>query len=256
MSQSLGTTLKKIRESRNLSLEDVSERTRIPKKILSTIEEDRLNELSSPFYARGFVKSYSQFLSALEEKAVKEYLSGIQKKAEPKLILNGEKVPGDWFLKHKKHIGVGILAVFSVYLLVFGFVQIGRFIRAVSVRSMAWVTERQRLAKLAEAKPKPIPSRETKKSPGSTSDASKEGFEIEIVAHYNTWIQVTSDKELLFRGILKKGDSDIWKAKTRIDLEVGNAGGVTLKLNGKKLGAAGKKGEKKTLVITKDGLKL
>ncbi|MFC1621235.1 DUF4115 domain-containing protein [Candidatus Omnitrophota bacterium] len=76
-----------------------------------------------------------------------------------------------------------------------------------------------------------------------------------MTARYNTWIQVMNGKELLFRGILKKGASDSWEAKTRIDLELGNAGGVTLSFNGKNLGIPGKKGEKKTVTVTKDGIK-
>ncbi|NQV03916.1 MAG: helix-turn-helix domain-containing protein, partial [Candidatus Omnitrophica bacterium] len=80
MPESLGKTLKKIRKSKGFSLEEASEKTRIPKNTLSIIEEDRLNEIESLFYARGFVKSYAQFLGAMEDNVVKRYLSGAPKK--------------------------------------------------------------------------------------------------------------------------------------------------------------------------------
>src|SRR3989338_488708 len=82
MPEPLGKILKKIREARRLSIEEVSERSRIPKNIISTIEEDRLNEIKSGFYAKSFVKTYAAFLSALNETGVKEYLAMGQKKQE------------------------------------------------------------------------------------------------------------------------------------------------------------------------------
>ena len=74
MPESLGKTLKKIRESKNLSIEEVSERSRIPRNIISAVEEDRLDEIKSPFYAKSFVKTYAGFLGALGETAVKGFL--------------------------------------------------------------------------------------------------------------------------------------------------------------------------------------
>ncbi|MBU1147694.1 MAG: DUF4115 domain-containing protein [Candidatus Omnitrophica bacterium] len=236
MTESLGKTLKKFRETRQLSIEDVAERTRIPKNIISTIEEDSILKTTAPFYARGFIKSYSQFLGALEERIVKEFLSSGEKRPGPQLAPKPEKPKGEWFLKHKRQIGLVFVAFFSVYLLAFGFVQVGRFIRNLFTKH-----KEQAAAATSEV------------ASTATSEVA-EGFTVELTARYNTWIQVTKGKELLFRGILKKGDSDTWEAKTRIDMEIGNAGGVTLRFNGKDLGTPGKKGEKKTLTITKEGI--
>lgn len=247
MTESLGKTLKKIRETRQLTIEDVSERTRIPKKIISTIEEDSILKTTEPFYARGFIKSYSQFLGALEERIVKEFLSSGEKRPGPQLAPKPEKPKSEWFLKHKRHIGLGLVVFFSVYLLAFGFVQVGRFIRNVSNK------HKERVAEKKKMQVDKTPVKTIAKTPVVTPEVAK-SFTIELTARYNTWIQVKRGKELLFQGILKKGDSDTWEAKTRIDLEIGNAGGVTLSFNGKNLGTPGKKGKKKTIVVTKDGI--
>ncbi|MBU0760012.1 MAG: helix-turn-helix domain-containing protein, partial [Candidatus Omnitrophica bacterium] len=95
MPEIFGKTLKKAREQKQLSIEEASEKTRIPKKIIRAMEEDRLSEISSVFYARGFVRTYSKFLGAEEAQAVKEYLAGSEKKKEePRLLLDNEWVPG------------------------------------------------------------------------------------------------------------------------------------------------------------------
>lgn len=254
MSESLGKTFKKIRESKHTSIEEASEKTRIPKKIISTIEDDRLGEISSVFYARGFVKSYAHFLGALEENKVKEFLSTGQKKDVTQLLLRDEKVPGDWFLKHKKQVLIGILAALSVWLLLFSLIEVGKFMRNACARYKAHAAERKKDAeKPATVKPiLPEPAGE-KETPAVTEKKSQ-GFEIEITARYHTWIQVVSDGALSFRGSLKKGTGDTWRAKKKIELELGNAGAVTLSFNGKDLGSPGKKGEKKILLITKDGV--
>ena len=254
MPESLGKTLKKIREGKFLSIEDVSEKTRIPKKIVSNIEEDRLGEISTPFYAKGFVRSYAQFLKAIEENPVKEYLSGIKIKAMPQLILKDEKVPGDWFLKYKKHAGVAVLTIFCIWLALFSFTQVARFTKNAWARHKARVAERQTQA-ASEVKPKAV--KVVKKTPvvAETVKPEKEMVSLEIEARYNTWLHVVSNEKTLFKGTLRRKEKDSWQAEKVIELKLGNAGGVNLKLNGKNLGVPGKRGEKKTLIVTKDGLK-
>ncbi|MFC1666712.1 helix-turn-helix domain-containing protein [Candidatus Omnitrophota bacterium] len=249
MPESPGKTLKKIREAKQLSIEEVSERIRIPKKIISAIEEDRLQEIASSFYARTFVKSYSQFLGALGEKTVKEYLDGTQKKEKPVLILKGEKVQGEWFIKYKRYIGLSILALFGVWMFFFSLLQIRKFIKYVSTKARVQIARKQEPSSKTK-----LPDKVTLIS--TTTSAKKiQGFDLEIIARVDTWVHATEDGKLLFKGILKKKQKDVWRAKKEIKLELGNAGGVVLKLNRKNLGPIGKKGQKKEIIITKDGIK-
>ncbi len=245
MPESVGKTLKKIRESKQLSIEGISERTRISKKNISAIEEDKLHEIASVFYARGFVRSYAQFLGASEEKAIREYLGGGQKRDKTVLILDGEKVPCDWFIKHKKHIGTAILLIVAILTVSFSFLQMRKFVRHLGSMYKARVA-RKREAEKKEAVFQGVPVVESGKI---------DGLKLDIVARSDSWIQVVSDGELLFRGILRKGTEDTWQAKKEIRLKLGNAGGVTLRLNEENIGVLGKRGEKREIVITQDGIK-
>jgi cytoskeletal protein RodZ len=60
--ESLGTHLKHERELRQVSLEELSQTTRIPLKMLEHIEADRFDELPGDVFARGFLKSYARAL--------------------------------------------------------------------------------------------------------------------------------------------------------------------------------------------------
>lgn len=58
----VGDILKSRRIDKNLSLEDVENKTKIRKKFLTAIEKGQYDEFSSVTYIRGFIKNYSEFL--------------------------------------------------------------------------------------------------------------------------------------------------------------------------------------------------
>jgi cytoskeleton protein RodZ len=54
----LGAHLRQCRKSRGLSLEDVSETTRIALRHLRALEEERLLSLPAPVFVRGYIRAY------------------------------------------------------------------------------------------------------------------------------------------------------------------------------------------------------
>ena len=60
--ESLGKYLREERQSRNLSLKEVSESTKIKERLLKAIEEDQYELLHSPVYVKGFLEAYARYL--------------------------------------------------------------------------------------------------------------------------------------------------------------------------------------------------
>ncbi|MDB4974136.1 MAG: Transcriptional regulator [Myxococcaceae bacterium] len=60
--KAVGAYLKREREIRQVSLEELVQTTRIPLKMLQHIEADELDELPGDVFARGFVRSYARAL--------------------------------------------------------------------------------------------------------------------------------------------------------------------------------------------------
>ncbi len=60
--KTVGEILLEAREGANLSLEDVSEETKIPKRMLEYLETDNFEAFPARVYARGFLKSYASLL--------------------------------------------------------------------------------------------------------------------------------------------------------------------------------------------------
>jgi cytoskeleton protein RodZ len=56
---SIGALLKSERETRDLSIEELSSTTRIPRRTLESLEDDRFEDLPSGVFVRGFIKAYA-----------------------------------------------------------------------------------------------------------------------------------------------------------------------------------------------------
>jgi cytoskeletal protein RodZ len=60
VTETIGSSLKRQRETRNMSLAEVSRVTRIPSHTLEAIERDRFDDLPGEVFVRGFLRSYAQ----------------------------------------------------------------------------------------------------------------------------------------------------------------------------------------------------
>jgi len=77
---------------------------------------------------------------------------------------------------------------------------------------------------------------------------------VSITAHADSWIQVTADGKTIFTGILKPNESRQISGNEMVKLVAGNAGGITVSLNGRTLDRLGAVGQVKVLRLTEEGL--
>src|SRR5262245_65443668 len=77
---SLGAYLRSLREAKGGSLEDMARSTRVGIRHLEALEEERLADLPSPVFVRGFIRAYCGFLREHPQTALDHYqtLSGAQ----------------------------------------------------------------------------------------------------------------------------------------------------------------------------------
>jgi cytoskeletal protein RodZ len=62
MNESLGVFLKKAREEKNVSIEQVAYATRISLKMLRALEEDDHTALPAPTFVRGYLQAYAKYV--------------------------------------------------------------------------------------------------------------------------------------------------------------------------------------------------
>src|SRR5512147_2092556 len=70
---SLGADLRKQREIRGVTLKEIADATKISKRYLEALEEDKYDTLPAPVFTRGFVREYARYLGLNSEEMVNRY---------------------------------------------------------------------------------------------------------------------------------------------------------------------------------------
>ena len=68
-----GALLRRAREGRKLSIEDVAQSLRLSPRIISALEEEAFDQLPGPTYVRGYLRSYAQFLDVVPQPLIDAY---------------------------------------------------------------------------------------------------------------------------------------------------------------------------------------
>ena len=70
-----GDRMRREREMRGVTLEEISESTKISKRALQALEEEDFDLLPGGIFNKGFVRAYARFLGIDEEQAVADFLA-------------------------------------------------------------------------------------------------------------------------------------------------------------------------------------
>jgi len=74
--ESIGSHLRRERELRQMSLEELAQTTRIPIRALQHLEEDRFEDLPGEVFVRGFMRSYARAVGISADDIVAEFDRG------------------------------------------------------------------------------------------------------------------------------------------------------------------------------------
>jgi transcriptional regulator with XRE-family HTH domain len=79
----IGSSLREARTRRGIAMSDVERETHIRSRYLIALEEDRFDDLPGPAYAKGFLRTYAEFLGLEGQRFVDEYNSRFAPDEEP-----------------------------------------------------------------------------------------------------------------------------------------------------------------------------
>lgn len=117
--EELGAALRAEREKRHLSIDDVANQLKINPRLLIALESGDSSSLPHPAYARGFIRSYANFLGFSQDE-IQQWLSSLQpgdlKKAKPVREEPQENYEPP-LERQKKGTGRAVAAVFILCLL-------------------------------------------------------------------------------------------------------------------------------------------
>jgi cytoskeleton protein RodZ len=92
--------------------------------------------------------------------------------------------------------------------------------------------------------------------PGASASNPHAPVRVEVTADESVWVLARSDGKYLFSGTLGAKESRTFEAASTVLLRLGNAGGVTITLNGKPVGPVGPRGQVRTVQFTSGGFEI
>jgi len=286
---SVGQRLREARLDQGLDFDTLVTRTKIQEKFLKAIEADDRKTFPSGFFYKSFVDQYARALSVdtreIDEK-INELLS-----AEAPLPLPGEgdarlpiRTVAPLVVTNRTE---RMRALVSAATLVGVLVGCSGFyawwhnletraaepfpVKAEAVAKSAPVAEAGPLSpqasRPAPSEPAALPvslnappadaaaaEEPTSGASPPLSDASEpaSGILLELIAREETWLAISSDGLMIFKGTLGAHESKTVEGKEFAKLRVNNPAALEVKLNGKQLGPLGPPGQFLVVVFTRD----
>ncbi|MBI5903693.1 MAG: DUF4115 domain-containing protein, partial [Deltaproteobacteria bacterium] len=260
---------------RGVTLQKMHEATKVQMKHLEALEADDYSSLPHPTFVRGFIKSYCKVLGLDETDALLRYEMYLRENAPPSggaesaAAREGEtwQEPINRLrerLPNKPTRNIAALVAAGVAMMViFYFFSVRHKKGSVPTErneAAAVKTEDQKIAEPQEATPASAPDavkdgagtdggktvQEAVKPP---PDGDGKAHTLTVRASERTWIRVRMDNDEPFDVMLQKGESIVWKAGRNLSVLVGNAGGVEMVFDGKRLSSLGKSGAVVSLVL-------
>lgn len=264
---SLGGYLRSLREAKGGSLEDMARSTRVGIRHLEALEEERLVDLPSPVFVRGFIRAYCGFLRESPEPALGRYEELVGSRAAAQAA-SAPPGPRNTWASSSVVVGLVLLLILGTGLILVNLSvkkSRGTSVATVKTESPAPSTSpapapvSPPAPPPAPAPPAPAPAAATEpvrpapppinSAPAPppaarpTSGAAVTGGQrLVIRAVEPTWVRVQTDEGRIAEELLPAGASREWAAERRFLVTIGNAGGVELTLNGKALPPLGPKG--------------
>lgn len=238
-----GQVLRGRREELGLTLEQVHGELKIPTRWLRAIEEDRFDLFDSPQYAKGFVRSYAQFLGLDPEPLVQSVAASVPGGRKPQLVAPSGDVPIRPVAppsRLRRALGWTALAVTVglVWLGYVGYRQLRAFYATAEPTPPAppaAVGPQQSVGDRPQALPSPaLPP---------PAMAGEPVVRLVLTAEDVSWLRVVADGRRVFEGFIRAGERREWEAAGSLQVVIGNAGGVRVEVNGADLGMLGAPGE-------------
>jgi cytoskeleton protein RodZ len=267
--------LRKLRESKSLTLRDIEKITRISHTVLEAIEAEEFETLPEPVYTTAFIKKYAEILGVDGDDILNRYNAYVKERQIPER--EDELLQEESWIKSNRYLLMwGVFVIIIVSFFVFYFFHqdytekkvdavkkhvveefhegppskesepvkmeenIGQPVQDSGISSSVIVNEEDGEEDVIEGVPEES-VQETSENERVITDVK--GHSLTIKASELTWLKISQDDTRSLEYILRPGENLKKKAKENFRIVVGNAGGVDIIFDGKSLGSLGIHGE-------------
>jgi cytoskeleton protein RodZ len=274
---SVGTELKEARESRKITLEEVSKRTKIPTKYLEAIEEGHFDVFPSQTYAKGFIRAYAKVVGVDPQVLTRQFNAEVQPEEVKVVPKNAEaemeKTLG-WrptldrppvFRRQDTEADLNLEIVDEGYsegtvlhepsvmrrkALNFKKIRLGKraghgalALALAAFAGLGLYYGGKLISHIKWGGPK-VEAKQDDSKPFEMVKVADKYQHLILKGLDKSWVQVTMDDgESSSEADMDQGEVKSYKAVKNFKLKLGNAGGVDVQFNGKPLGILGATGQ-------------
>ena len=263
----IGRLLEHKRKEQGLSLDEVEQATKIRKRYLTGLERDDYAVLPDAVYARGFLKTYANYLGLDGEAFARELKSTRKPRREQRGIDYNSRPETDFEQPlmsasglagmRKRKVSTSAIVTLLVALLVLATVIgalyfVGRGVQA-SKEDPPAAPPRQEQQNVADREKSAENRRATEDDGGTEENAEDkekpagagqsvlpDALQVAIdVKERPSWILIRADGTTAYEQIAQPGFSQTFEAERELYIKGGDAGAVKVEINGQDVGALG-----------------
>jgi transcriptional regulator with XRE-family HTH domain len=261
MQDSIGSRLRFAREAKGVSVSELSAKVRVREVLIKHIEKDEFEKVGADVYVRGHIRAMAQSLDLNPDELMALYpASGVGDSPFDQPVLapeteilevasvvavqqnNSSQFSGSFFkplenIRARSGTNWSLLMASTlgvITLIAIGSVVVSTFNSPTNVVAEETVSPT----------PTPTPAA-TKEVEDLTANVPAPGVDVLLKAEGNSsWVRATDVNDVeLFEGIIREGQEQRVGSVEGVKLLMGNAGAITLTVNGQVLGKAGGNGE-------------
>jgi cytoskeletal protein RodZ len=226
-----GERLKREREMREVSIEELTKATRISARFVDALENEDWAKLPGGVFGHGFVRSIARYLGLDEEALLGEYDLARSEKLPVALAKPEERIPSapKW---------LPVAAMLIVLLLLAGLFYGGRY---------AW---RRYMDYRATKKSSAASMTMQMESPaGAAEQSSSALLDLSVSTSSATHVRVAADDKVVLDADLPAGETRHLPAHQQFEVTAGDSSAVLLELNGKAMPPLGSPGTSGRMVF-------
>lgn len=261
-----GERLRRDRELRGVSREEISAATRIGSRFLEALENEQWERLPGGIFNRGFLRAVARFLGLDEDDLIAQYdLAIAEQHSQVEASANSPVQQERTHTPSRRFASVGLVAALCVIVLLGTGWSVWQW-RYQSPRQSASGSEAVPSVVRAAGQPEVSAlsaSKESTSSPESAAlaptatptGAATRTLELKVEAGKETAVSVSTDGSKVFEGSMIAGQSRIFTAQDAIDISAEDAGALLLELNGQTLAPLGPPGQPGNVTLTRSDVK-
>lgn len=278
-----GERLRRQREMRGISLEEIVATTKISRRLLQALEDEQFDLLPGGIFNKSYVRAYAKCVGINEEEAVADYLEAARE-APPDTKVIAHQHASIHSDRRPERAGFPLVPVLVLVVVAVGAVAGWKLYQehqherspqsaqpapgevsapAASMAAVAGTSVVEEHPPAAAGASQVVSSKARPdegvaaariQAPRALDAAAASGFEVTFRPKDRAWVAIKADGDYVVRGIIGPGAVRTIHARNQVVFYSTNAGAVDIAFDGQQVPTGGRSHEEQTLVFNAHGL--